>query len=157
MSSFAVKRSSLFFVLALFALVLGAAAEELLPKISGVGFPFLLAVVPFVARRRPILLPLAYALAAGATEDALSALPALASAGFFLAFVSLMRWTRLPKSVAFLAFALYHAYLSLWCSSFSTPLFMRLAVALPVGAVTFGAMHILLAWVERKAALDEVE
>ncbi len=151
------KRSSLSFVLALLALVLGAATEELLPKISGVGFPFLLAVVPFVARRRPIFMPIAYALAAGATEDALSALPAFASAGFFLAFVSLMRWTRLPKSVAFLAFPLYHAYLTLWCQTFSSPLFMRLACAIPIGAVTFGVVHLILAWVERKAGLDEVE
>ena len=69
---------------AVLALVLGAGCEELLPKFFGVGFPVLLMVVVFLSVRFGLLLAVMLAIAAGATEDALSALTPMTSVSFFL-------------------------------------------------------------------------
>ena len=71
-------------VIAVLALVFAAAGEELLPPCLGVGFPLLLAAAVAMARRRPSVTAVFFAVAAGAFEDALSSLPPLTSVGFFL-------------------------------------------------------------------------
>ena len=71
------------FVFALLALAFGSAAECLLPKALGVGFPALLAATAFFAPRRGVLPAVCFALVAGAAEDALSGLPFTVSAAFF--------------------------------------------------------------------------
>ena len=79
------------FVFAALVLVFGGAAEELLPKVLGVGFPVLLSATLLVSARASAPAALLFALAAGALEDALCGLPAATGIGFFtlaaLAFV----------------------------------------------------------------------
>lgn len=149
------KNSSIRFVLALLTLVIGAAAEELLPKFLGVGFPVLLSAIPVVALQRPIALPVLYALAAGGMEDAISGLPLLTSASFFLVVTALSRWTHLPYPLALLAYPVYQVWLRLWCSDLQGSVFGRCLLALPVGAVTFAVVVAVLRTVERKAGADE--
>lgn len=155
MSSSAVKNDSLRFVLALLTLVVGAAAEELLPKFLGLGFPVLLSAVPVLASRRPLALSVIYALAAGGVEDSLSALPFLTSASVFLVLSALARWTRLPHLVAVFAYPAYQVWLCLWCSGLQGGFFGRFLLAFPLGALTSVAVTAALLWCERKAAVDE--
>ena len=64
-------------------LAAGCAAEELLPKFLGAGFPVLLAATVFLSARSGIFAAVAFAIAAGAAEDAVSSLPVATSACFF--------------------------------------------------------------------------
>lgn len=149
------KNNSIRFVLALLTLVIGASAEELLPKFLGVGFPVLLAAVPFFSLKRPAMLPVLYALAAGATEDALSGLPLLTSASLFLVLTALSRWTHLPSLVAVFSYPVYQVWLCLWCSDLQGSIFTRCLLAIPVGAFAFAVVTAILLTVERRAGADE--
>ena len=71
------------FVFILVAIVIAAAAEELLPSFFGIGFPVLLSVVMIIASRVNVLPGVMSAVAAGAFEDALSSLPPMSSICFF--------------------------------------------------------------------------
>lgn len=143
------------YVAALVALVLAGACEELLPKPFGVGFPVLLACVQFGACRRPAAVALAFALAAGAFEDALSSLPAMASVGYFAAVTALARWARLPVGCSALTYPGYQLWLWVWTGGAFAEAWMRALVALPLGLVTAFAAWPFLRLLERKAALDE--
>lgn len=136
-------------------LVFGGAAEELLPKVLGVGFPVLLAATLLVAARRPAPPALLFAVAAGAMEDALCGLPAATSVGFFTlaAVAGRVPVLRLPALV--LAYPLFQAWLWLWLPALNGSVFNRLLLALPLGALTAGGTLLALAWLERKAVLDE--
>lgn len=149
------NNSTVRFVLALVALVIGAAAEELLPKALGVGFPALLAMVPVVAMRPPAALPVLFALSAGAVEDSLSGLPFMTSASYFLLVVVLVRWSRLPSVVAAVSFPVYQGWLCLWATGLQGSVFGRTLVAIPFGLLAYGVVAPLLRVVERKAAADE--
>lgn len=74
----------LVFLFYLIVLVLGGALEELLPKMLGVGVPILLGWTLFAAVHRNAPTVVVLAIAAGAFEDALSALPFLTSVSFFV-------------------------------------------------------------------------
>ena len=137
-------------------LVLGAAAEELFPKVLGVGFPVLLAAVPFFATKTPIALPIVYALGSGAAEDALSSLPPLASASFFLLLAALVRWTPFRTLIFVFAYPVYQLWLSLWCAHVQGGIFGRVVMAFPLGVATCLAVFGLLSLVEDKAAAHEV-
>ncbi len=149
------KNTSIRFVLALLTLVVGASAEELLPKVLGVGVPVLLSAVPVISLRRPVALPVLYALSAGGMEDALSGLPYLTSASFFLLMAALSRWTRLPYPIAVLGYPAYQAWLCLWRSDLQGSVFVRFLLAIPVGALTSAAVTFVLLALERKAGADE--
>ena len=143
------------FVLALMVLVFGAAAEELLPKALGVGFPVLLASLPVIAMRPPTALSVIFALAAGAVEDSLSGLPFMTSASYFLLVVALVKWSHLPAAVAAVAFPAYQAWLCLWVTGLQGSVFGRILLAIPFGMLAYGVVAPLLAAVERRAAVDE--
>ena len=143
------------FVFATVALVLGAGAETLLPKFLGVGFPVLLVSVQFMAARRSALTAVVFAVAAGAMEDALSALPAATSASFFLALAALVRWSGMPHAAMLVAYPAYQAWICMWTDRVGGGVFSRVLLALPVGVVTALAAGVVLVWAERKAAVDE--
>ena len=67
---YAVKNEVIQLVIALMALCIGGAAEELLPKIAGVGFPFLMASSVFMAMSLHTSATVMFAVAAGAIEEA---------------------------------------------------------------------------------------
>ena len=143
------------FVLSLAVLVLGAGAETLLPKMLGVGFPVLMTAVQFIAVRRSAVAMVLFAIAAGAMEDALCALPPATSASFFLALAAFVRWSGTPLAATLFTYPAYQAWLFVWTSSPGGGFFGRVLLALPVGIVTALAVGAALGWAERKAAVDE--
>ena len=86
------KNSLVHLAFAVLVLFVGAAVEELLPKCGGVGVPVLLTAVFFNATRGRLSYVVSFALAAGALEDALGALPPAASVSFFLLAALFQRW-----------------------------------------------------------------
>lgn len=140
---------------AVFSIVAGVAAEELLPKPFGVGFPVLLACTLFFAMRRPLAPAVAYALAAGAAEDAISSLPLATGSGFFVVAalaVSLLRPS--PAASFLLAPPMFQLWLWIWEPSIGSGVFSRVLASVPVGAVACAATCLLMRMTERGAALD---
>ena len=137
------------------ALVLGAALEELCPKLADVGFPILLVTVQFMAARRPTFAAVVFAVAAGAMEDAISSLPVMTSVSYFLAVAVLVKRAEFPRGAIVLTYPAYQVWLWLWTSSPGFNVFRRILVALPVGAFAAFATVAVLVWAERRAAIDE--
>lgn len=138
-------------------LLLGAAGEELLPKVLGVGFPILLAVVQLEAARKTVVEFMLFAVAAGAVEDALSSLPFLTSVSFFLLVATVIHWTSLPRAAILLTYPVYQLWLMIWVPSMQGGIYGRLLVSLPFGAVAALGIAGIVFYCERKAALDEAE
>lgn len=151
------KNNTVRFVLALLTLCLGASIEEMLPKFCNVGFPVLLSVLPLIALRSPVILPILFSLMAGTIEDALSALPLLTSSSFYLLVIVFIRWIRFPFLSAFFAFPLYQIWLCVWVQGVQGNLFSRLLVAFPLGALTMGFVTFVLWGVERSVGADETD
>ena len=143
------------FVLAVLVLVSGAALEEMLPRVFGTGVPVLLAAVLFLSARQAGPSALAFAVVAGAVEDALSALPPMTSVSYFLAAALLLRRFGSAWFVPAVAYAGYQVWLSVWVVRIGGDIFNRVLLACPVGMVTAFAVHVALAWLYRKAAADE--
>ena len=136
-------------------LVLGASAEELLPKCAGVGFPVLLAAVFPMALRCTRAEGLAFAVAAGAMEEALSSLPPMSGVSFFLAVALLSRHCGFPGLLAGVVYPAYQIWLSVWFVSIGGRVFWRLLLAIPIGLATALAVNAAVNWLCRKAAFDE--
>lgn len=141
--------------IAVLALVFAAAGEELLPPCLGVGLPLLLAAAVAMARRRPAVTAVFFAVAAGAFEDALSSLPPLTSVGFFLFAAIAARSSLTPAPALFAAYPLYQLWLSVWIAESGGGVFWRTLAALPVGAAALVAVAALLFWVDGKAGVNE--
>lgn len=136
--------------LALMALAVGGAAEELLPRCCGIGFPVLLAATVFFARSRGAAVRLAFAAAAGVFEDALSGLPVGTSAVFFMLVAFLARHAAVAW--ALVAYPLYEVWLAAW--TLRTGAFAsRFAASLLLGAACALGVGLLFSWAERRAAL----
>jgi len=151
-----VRNSALILAMSVLVLVLGAGAEELLPKILGVGFPILLTTVQFEAvRRRLTVTAVLFAIAAGAMEDAISSLPVMTSASYFVLVAMLIRWSGFHRAAVLLTYPCYQLWLVLWTSGRSGEVFNRLWLSLPVGMVTALTVVYVLSWAEGKAAIDE--
>jgi len=155
MSSSAVRNSPLRFVFSLLALVIGAAAEECLPKLLSVGFPVLLVEAQLMASRGPLVAAAAFAMAAGALEESISSLPAMTSVSYFLAVAVLARRAELPRAAVVLSYPAYQLWLRLWVSGAGGNVFQRLLVSLPIGVATALAVGAILLWTERKAGINE--
>lgn len=137
-------------------LILGAGLEELLPKFFGVGFPFLLSAVPFLASRRsPVAIGLALVVSAGAFEDALSGLPLMTSVSYFLILAVFCRRLDLPWTGVLLAYPCYQLWLVIWSGLPQGELFIRFLLSLPVGAVTALLTGVIIVRIREGAALDE--
>ena len=143
------------FVLSVLILVSGAALEEMLPRIFGVGVPVLLASVLFLSVRQAGLSALAFAVVAGAVEDVLSALPPMTSASYFLAVAFLLRRFGSAWFVSAVAYAGYQVWLSVWVVSIGGDVFKRVLLACPVALVTAFAVDAAWTWLYGKAAADE--
>ena len=143
------------FALAALVLVLGGATEDLIPKAFGVGAPVLLASVPFMVARCNRMEALAFAVAAGAMEEALSSLPPMAGVGFFLAVALVVRRVGLVWPLAMLVYPVYQVWLAVWLVGIGGGVFSRILVSLPIGFLTVLAVGVALKWLCRKAAVDE--
>ena len=142
-------------VLFVLVLVSGAAFEELTPGVFGVGVPVLLMSALFLSVRRAGPSALAFAVVAGAVEDALSALPPMTSVSYFLAVALLLRRLGSAWFVPAVVYAGYQIWLSVWVIHIGGDVFRRVLLACPVGLVTAFAVEVALAWLCRKAAADE--
>ena len=91
------KSDLLTFLAMVFGVVLGGAAEELLPKFAGVGAPVLLSICLVGAQGRSVFAAGLLAVAAGVFEDTLSGLPFFLSASYFLAGAVLVRFGGLSR------------------------------------------------------------
>lgn len=149
------KNSPVQIVLALIALTCGCAAEELLPKAMGVGFPVLLCLVQSAAVRREPLMAFLFAIAAGAAEDSISSLPMMTSVSYFLLVAALARWSEMPRSSIVPTYLIYQLWLCTWVPNLQGGIFARMLLALPIGLLTAFVVHGLVLWMERKAAIDE--
>ena len=127
----------------------------MLPKFSGAGFPLLLAVAQLVASRWRTAETVLFALAAGAVEDSISALPIMTSASFFLLVSLPVRWFRFPTAATILAYPIYHLWLSIWTPLADGGTWSRVLVSVPLAFATAYAASYLFAWAERKAAVGE--
>ena len=150
------RNSLLHLVFDVLLLVLGAAAEDLLPRVCGVGFPILLAAALVVALRGRLAEMLIFAFAAGATEDALAALPTVASASFFLVAAWIVRLVGFPRTVAALVYPAYLVWLVIWTGGVDGGIYMRLLASVPIGFLTTCAVAVVYAAAERRAAINEI-
>ena len=155
MSSYAVNPDVIHIALAALVLVFGGTAEDLLPKVLGVGFPVLLASVPVLVARFGRLEGLAYAVAAGAMEEALSSVPPMSGVSFFLAVAVLVRHVGPGWVPALVSYPVYQIWLAVWLVGIGGGVFGRILVAIPVGAVTALAVGAAVNGLCRKAAIDE--
>ena len=155
MCSYAVRNNIAQMLMALVALILCGAAEDLLPKICGVGFPCLLTAAIWGAANRKPLAAAIFALAAGSMEDALSALPFVSSAGFFILAAMVTRLLKLRVVFTVLFYAVYQLWLWLWIGALAGGIFMRLCLAIPIALATVLVEEALLNHLARKAALNE--
>lgn len=142
-------------VFAIIVLILGGAAEELLPKPFEVGFPFLFCATIWFAYRTTHVASFIFALAVGTAEDALSGLPFMMSASYFVLATAVIRILRLPTVVAPLLYFGYQFWLWLWVVSLQGNLFMRSLLALPIGAGTMLVVTTVLDYVQREGGLNE--
>lgn len=143
------------FVFTIFALVLGAALEELLPTVLGVGVPVLMAVVTFTAFHRSGIAALPVAVLAGAAEDTLSALPPMTSVSYFLGVAFLARFLGRSGVLMAVVYPLYQIWLAVWLPGIGGGVFARVLLSCPVGFATAYAVDWTLTWFSRKAAVDE--
>ena len=142
-------------VLFVLILVSGAAFEELAPRIFGVGVPVLLMSAIFLSVRRARPSALAFAVVAGAVEDALSSLPPMTSVSYFLAVVLLLSRLGSAWFVPAVAYVGYQVWLSVWVASIGGEVFGRVLLAGPIGLVTAYAVDRALIWLSGKAVADE--
>lgn len=155
MSSFAVKSEITKLVFSILALFCGAALEQLCPKTSGVGFPVLLAIAQFESRDSAALPAMLFAVAAGGVEDAISSLPIMTSASYFLLVAVMTRWAGLPRALLLLTYPGYQVWLRIWVGSSFENIYNRLLVALPMGIVTGFVVWGAFMWLKERSAIDE--
>ena len=155
MCSYAVGNSVLQLLFAFGVLCIGGAAEDMLPKVAGVGFPVLLSAVLVNATRRQPVPAVLFAVAAGAVEDSLSSLPLMTSPSVFVLAVAWMRASGMSRATALLAYPAYQAMLPIWTGGFGANMYMRILVALPVGALTLFMVCLAMVLAERRAAIGE--
>lgn len=150
-----VRDSLVHLAFALLALVLCGAAEELLPKFSGAGFPLLLALSQLVAVRWRTAEAVLFALAAGAVEDSISTLPMMTSASFYLLVSLPVKWTGFPAVATILSYPIYHLWLAMWAPLPDGGTWQRVLAAVPIACVTAYAASAVFEWAQRKAAVGE--
>lgn len=143
------------FLFILVAIVIAAAAEELLPSFFGVGFPLLLSAVMVLASRVNVLPGVMAAVAAGAFEDALSSLPPMTSICFFTIAALVSRKAYFPRSFLLAVFPAYAVWVGMCGMNSIGDTFVSLLLSLPFGAMAFGMTLLALAWAGGKAGLYE--
>lgn len=136
------------------ALVFSAALEELLPHLSGVGFPLLLGLVIFTAREWTVSSWVLIAITAGAMEDALSSLPFALAVSFFLLIAFAVHKFRSVLPGIIFGYPLFQFWVASWLPFPNGGFFNRMLISIPVGVLTLGLMALLLGKLQRKAGID---
>ena len=136
-------------------LVFCGAAEEMLPKFLGAGFPMLLAATLALSVSPGVALAVVFAVAAGGFEDSLSHLPIFASASFFLVAALVVRRTGHPVVATAIAGPAYQVWLAVWMPNLGGGVFGRILTAVPLSLVAACVVGAAVAIARHKAALDE--
>lgn len=149
------KNELLTFLAILFAVIIGGAAEELLPKFAGVGVPVLLSICLVGATGKSVFASGVLALASGVFEDALCGLPFFLSASYFLAGAALMRFGGVSRALAVLVYPCYQLWLAVWLKGLSGGIWGRLIVSVPIGCATFCVVWAASTVFTRRYLIDE--
>ena len=146
------KNNLVQFAFILLALVIGGALEDMLPTIGSLGMPVLLSLAVFfsVETRTPVWI--LAAVAAGAFEEAVYALPPASAMVFFAAIAVAVRFLREPIVWIAVAYPSYQAWLAL--VSDGAGALGRMLLSVPVGAVCMSAAYLILSRLWRKAGAD---
>ena len=149
------KRDIATFAFSVLFLVGCAAAEDLSPKILGLGLPFVMASALVFSDRRlsSWTHTMVFAAAAGAIEDSLCGFPPAASASFFAAAAFAVRKFSLSMPVSSLAFPLYLAWLWTWGLVSGGGNYLRFVLVAPFGLVATAVVAFLAGACARKAGL----
>lgn len=143
------------FVFAVIAIVVSAAAEELLPSFFGMGLPLLLALVMVMASRMNVLPSVMAAVGAGAFEDALSALPPMTSVCFFVIAALLAHRKDVPRPFLIALFPAFELWTGVLFLGQIGEAFVRALAAFPLGVVALAFQFLAVDRLGRKAGIDE--
>lgn len=152
---YVVKNKRLHFLFSILVLILASTLEDVLPRIFGVGFPILLMVTLSFAVKKPMTLAVIFAVAAGASEDAISSLPMMTSVSFFVVMALLTRWAKAPILMSILGCALYQFWIMVWLVNIGGNVFVRSLAAIPISGLTILLILPILRLVEKGVALNE--
>lgn len=143
------------FVFVVLAIVISAAAEELLPPFFGMGLPLLLALVIAVAPRLNVLPLVMTSVGAGAFEDALSALPPMTAVCFFVIAALLARREGLPRTILVVMFPMFELWSGICILGPMGDLFARALISLPLGCAALALQLLAVNRLSRKAGINE--
>ena len=143
------------FVFVVIAIVVSAAAEELLPSFFGMGLPLLLALVIAVAPRLNVLPVVMTSVGAGAFEDALSALPPMTAVCFFVIAALLARRDGFPRVFLVALFPVFELWSGMCILGPMGDVFARALVSIPLGGAALAIQFLAVDRLGRKAGIDE--
>lgn len=143
------------FVFVVIAIVVSAAAEELLPSSFGMGLPLLLALVMAMASRLEVLPSVMTAVGAGAFESALSSLPSVTSVCFFVIAALLAHRKDFPRPLLVVLFPMSELWSAVCAFGQMGDVFARALLSVPLGAVALSVQCFAVSRLGRKAGLDE--
>lgn len=151
---FAVKTELVHFLFPMTVILLGAAAEAVLPQVLSVGFPLLIVASVLLGVRRPAVERALLAAAAGTVVDALGGLPFATTSSFILIVSLCARVMEAPRVTAAAAYPAYQIWLAVWTVLPAGALWGRLLVAVPLGVLTVIVTGPLLDAFEKGVAAD---
>lgn len=146
------KNNIVQFAFIVLALVFGGALEDMLPTIGTLGAPVLLSLAVFFASETRTPVWIMAAVAAGAFEEAVCALPPASAIVFFAAIAVAVRFFREPVLWIVAAYPSYQIWLAL--VSDGAGALGRVLISIPFGAVCMAAALAVLPRLWRKAGAD---
>lgn len=135
MCSYAVKSELARLAFVVLSVVICGAAEEMLPKIAGVGLPLLFAFAVYCGTKFRLVEGFFAVLTAGAMEEALCSLPFATSIVFFVMAAAIARWYLSSIVMMSVMYAVYQLWLCGWTGCLDGGVPVRFLSALPSGAL----------------------
>ena len=123
-----------------------------MPPIGSLGVPMLLSLAVFFAVETRTPVWIMAAVAAGAFEEAVCALPPGSAMVFFAAIAVAIRFFREPVVWIAVAYPSYQIWLALVADGMGAP--WRILLSVPVGTVFLAVALAVLPWLWRKAGAD---
>lgn len=146
------KNNLVQFAFIVLALVVGGALEDMLPTVGALGAPVLLSLAVFFAAETRAPVWIMAAVAAGAFEEAVCALPPGSAIVFFAAIAVAVRFVREPVLWIAVSYPSYQIWLAL--VSDGAGALARVLFSIPVGAACMAAALAVLPRLWRKAGAD---
>ena len=146
------KNNIVQFAFIVLALVIGGALEDMLPTVGSLGAPVLLSLAVFFAAETRAPVWIMAAVAAGAFEEAVCAMPPGSAMVFFAAIAVAVRFFREPALWIAAAYPSFQIWLAL--VSDGAGALARVLLSVPVGAACMAAAFVVLPRLWRKAGAD---